>query len=81
MIVNYDRTVITIVNYDHKIFMVHATGCIFNKETKRARFKLINRATTRLKIGQIPYKKLYITNIINNFIVMLINFTHHLYVR
>ncbi len=25
MIVNYDRTVITIVNYDHKTFIVQAT--------------------------------------------------------
>ncbi len=26
MIVNYNRTVITIVNYDHKTFIVQATG-------------------------------------------------------
>jgi hypothetical protein len=26
MIVNYDRTVITIINYDHKTFIVLATG-------------------------------------------------------
>jgi hypothetical protein len=28
MIVNYDRTVIMIINYDHKTFMVQATGQI-----------------------------------------------------
>ncbi len=49
MIVNYNRTVIMIVYYDHKTFLVQATILKFNirflyRETKKKNAKLLQKA-------------------------------------
>ncbi len=51
MIINYDHTVITIVYYDHKTFIVQATVFKFNlrflyRETKKKNAKLLQKAQT-----------------------------------